>query len=84
MLGGITLASCNNNWAVWNVGSRTQWNIDSQTYIGVDVVYQALQSATGTNAAGTGVVVAAGGNQPAALRYALRSERVHGSVPRAS
>ena len=68
MLAGLIAAGCDNNWAVWNVGTRTQWNIDSQTYIGVDVVYQALQSATGTNAAGTGVTVLAAANQPTALR----------------
>ena len=42
----VATAGCDNNWAVWNVGTRTQWNIDSQTYIGVDVVYQVLQTAT--------------------------------------
>ena len=37
---GVAVSSCNNNWNYWNVGTRTQWNIDSQTYIGVDIVYQ--------------------------------------------
>ncbi|HEY1475982.1 MAG TPA: porin [Pseudolabrys sp.] len=71
----FTLAStaagltCDNNWAVWNVGTRTQWNIDSQTYIGVDVVYQALKSASVNSAtAGGFVTVGAGGSQPAAVR----------------
>jgi hypothetical protein len=40
-------AGCNNNWGLWNVGSRTQWNIDSQTALGVDVVYQRLQTSSG-------------------------------------
>jgi Porin subfamily len=61
----MTVANgCDNNWATWTVGTRTQWNIDSQTYIGVDVVYQALQSASN----GTAVNVAAFGNQPQAFR----------------
>jgi hypothetical protein len=69
MLGGLVVASCDNNWAVWNVGSRTQWNIDSQTYIGVDVVYQVLNSASGNGPVGAvGPTVAAGGQQPAAAR----------------
>jgi len=64
MLGANAVGTCDNNWAVWNIGTRTQWNIDSQTYIGVDVVYQVL------NTADQGVIgtVAAGGQQPAALR----------------
>jgi hypothetical protein len=36
--------TCNNNFQTWNVGTRTQWNIDSQTYLGVDVVYEVLQT----------------------------------------
>ena len=35
------------------MGTRTQWNIDSQTYIGVDVVYQVLQTATVPGGVGT-------------------------------
>jgi hypothetical protein len=37
-------ATCNNNFQVWTIGTRTQFNIDSQTYLGVDIVYQDLQS----------------------------------------
>ena len=37
-------ATCNNNFQTWNVGTRTQFNIDASTYIGLDVVYQKLQS----------------------------------------
>ena len=55
---------CDNNWATGTLATRTQWNIDSQTYIGVDVVYTNLKSASTVCT----VNVAAGGNQPAALR----------------
>ena len=58
----MAIAGCDNDWAVWNVGTRTQWNIDSQTYIGVDVVYQALKSATGP------AMFIGFGQQPVALR----------------
>jgi len=47
---GATLAAaagCNNNFSVWNIGTRTQFNLDSQTYLGVDVVYQQLNTALG-------------------------------------
>jgi hypothetical protein len=56
--------SCNMNFAVWNIGSRTQWNVDSQTSMGIDVVYQRLQSAS---VGGTTTVVGSG-TQPTALR----------------
>jgi hypothetical protein len=36
--------ACNNNFNVWNVGTRTQFNIDASTYLGVDVVYQKLET----------------------------------------
>jgi Porin subfamily len=43
---GVT--GCNNNWNHWTVGTRTQFNIDSQTYIGLDVIYEVLdQNNTG-------------------------------------
>ena len=35
---------CNNNWRYWNVGTRTQFNIDSQTYVGLDVIYTELDT----------------------------------------
>jgi len=35
-------AGCNNNWAYWDLGTRTQFNIDSQTYVGLDVIYTKL------------------------------------------
>ena len=60
--GGAT--SCNMNFAVWNIGTRTQWNIDSQTAMGVDIVYQRLNSAS----VGGPTVVAGSGTQPAAAR----------------
>ena len=37
--------TCDNNFQTWTVGTRTQFNLDCQTYIGVDVVYQKLQTA---------------------------------------
>ncbi len=66
---GIASAACNNNFNVWNIGTRTQFNIDSQTYLGVDVVYQSLQTASSgmTTAYGSGAQAGAKviGNQSA-------------------
>ena len=43
--GAATTSGCSNNWNYYAVGSRTQFNVDSQTYIGVDVMYTSLQTA---------------------------------------
>ena len=61
-----TVLSCNMNFAVWEVGSRTQWNIDSQTAMGVDIVYQRIQSAQLSTPGG--VLIAGAGTQPTAIR----------------
>jgi hypothetical protein len=45
-------AGCNNNWSTWGVGSRTQWDVTKTFYLGVEVLYQQMRSAT-LNTAGT-------------------------------
>jgi hypothetical protein len=56
---------CDMNWQYWNVGTRTQFNVDSQTYIGLDVIYTDLKSAS----IGAGSTVVTGsGTQPTQLR----------------
>jgi porin-like protein len=37
---------CDQNWSTWWIGSRTQWNVTKDFYMGVDVLYSRLQSAT--------------------------------------
>ena len=38
----------------WWIGSRTQWNVTKDFYMGVDVIYSTIQTATaGLNNAGT-------------------------------
>jgi Porin subfamily len=57
------LASCNNNYSWWTIGSRSQWNITKDFYIGMDVIYMRLQTAnkgfvggfTGTGTMPTGI-----------------------------
>jgi Porin subfamily len=35
---------CDNNWSTWWLGSRTQWNVTKDFYMGVDVMYAKLHS----------------------------------------
>jgi hypothetical protein len=62
-IAAVAAGACNNNWSYWNVGTRTQFNLDSQTYLGLDVVYTDLQTALSGMTA-----TAASGTQPAVAR----------------
>jgi hypothetical protein len=42
----IANLNCNNDWSVWFLGSRTQWNVSKTFYMGVDVMYEDLKSAS--------------------------------------
>ncbi len=45
--GALTnVAGCNNNWGTWNIGSRTQYNFTPAFYVGVDVIYSQLMTAS--------------------------------------
>jgi hypothetical protein len=49
LLGGansVANAGCDQDWNTWFVGSRTQWNVTADTYFGLDVLYQRLESAS--------------------------------------
>ena len=35
----VAEAGCNNNWNWWWVGTRTQWNVTKDFYMGLDVAY---------------------------------------------
>jgi len=52
----IALNGCDNDWSTWWIGSRTQWNVTKDFYMGVDVLYRHLDGAT-----------AAGGELPIAM-----------------
>jgi hypothetical protein len=41
----VAHAGCNNNWDVWGVGSRLQWDVTKSFYIGVEAIYQNFDSA---------------------------------------
>ena len=73
---GTTLApaaaanvGCDPNWNTWWVGSRTQWNVTKDFYMGVDVMYQKLQS--GNIGFGPAGVVATGAGPPSVANRAL-------------
>ena len=46
--GALSLAAfrpCNMDWSTWWIGSRTQWNITKDFYMGFDTMYAKLHSA---------------------------------------
>jgi hypothetical protein len=49
---------CSPDFQVWTIGSRSQWNVTKDFYVGIDVLYNKLQSATLNN--GNPVALAAG------------------------
>jgi hypothetical protein len=57
--GTSNVATCNQDFNWWGVGTRSQWNITPWFYVGVDVLYQKIETAsagaivTYTAAAGT-------------------------------
>ena len=46
-IGSLAVAhpGCDNDWQTWWIGSRTQWNVTKDFYMGVDVLYSKLQTA---------------------------------------
>ncbi len=44
--GAVAAAGCNMDWSTWFLGSRTQWDVTKTFYLGVDVLYQDIHSAT--------------------------------------
>ena len=61
-------AGCDLDSSYWAVGSRTQWNVTKDLYVGLDVIYSKLNSAK-LNAAGTATLAA--GNGVAAGLYRI-------------
>jgi hypothetical protein len=48
---------CNNDWSTWYIGSRTQWNVTKDFYMGLDVVYIKLRGASSANGLVPGSVI---------------------------
>ena len=53
---GVT---CNPDWSSWAVGTRSQWNVTKDLYVGLDVIYLKLNTAS-PNAANTATFAASG------------------------
>ena len=71
--GALAGTGCNNNWSTWFVGSRTQWNVSKTFYMGVDVMYEELNSAS-TGSAGAPLGYAGGTSAVTALGNATGTE----------
>lgn len=52
--GSLTVITnaCDQDWNIWWIGSRTQWNVTKDFYMGVDVLYSKLQTANMGNVLG--------------------------------
>jgi hypothetical protein len=44
-VGWNAAAGCSNSWSTWGIGSRTQWDVTKTFYLGVEVLYQEMNSA---------------------------------------
>jgi porin-like protein len=60
----VATPGCDTDWQVWWIGTRTQWNVTKDFYIGLDVIYQKLE---GMDFAPTAAV------SPAAFAFAGQS-----------
>jgi len=45
----LATAGCDQDWNTWWVGTRTQWNVTKDFYMGLDVLYQRMNSASSSN-----------------------------------
>ena len=72
--GSLTnVTNCDPNWQMGYIGTRTQWNITSQFYMGVDVIYTKMY----TGFKGLGVFRAPGtgpGSERASGVYAIENQ----------
>jgi hypothetical protein len=57
--GSVANAGCNNNWAMTSGGTRFQYDVTKSLYLGVEFLYQHLQSATMPGNVVTGAMAAA-------------------------
>jgi hypothetical protein len=44
--GTSNVAACNNNWNLWMIGSRTQYNFTPWFYVGFDAIYSKMETAS--------------------------------------
>jgi Porin subfamily len=82
--GTSAIGACNNNWNLWTLGSRSQYNFTPWFYVGFDVIYSKIETAS--NGAIVTYTQLAGTAKPTALygitnqdNYGLRI-RVHRDI----
>jgi len=75
---GTGFGSCNQNWQVWQVGTRSQWNVTKDFYMGVDLAYYRLQTAS--SGAVVNYTALSGGSQPTGLRTLTDQDAFAGRV----
>jgi len=75
----VATAGCNNNWSMWGVGTRLQWDVTKTFYLGVEVLYEDMKSATTFNGSvvGTGYASASAINQVGSQSNWMVSVRAH-------
>jgi hypothetical protein len=76
--GATGLSTCHENWQTWQIGSRTQWNVTKDFYMGFDVVYYKLETAS--KGAVAYYTALAGGAQPSGLRTIGDQDALAGRV----
>lgn len=70
--------TCNQNWQTWQIGSRTQWNVTSAFYMGFDIVYYRLETASA--GAIVNYTALGGGAQPNGTRTLADQEALAGRI----
>src|SRR5215813_2525598 len=71
----VAQGACNNNFNWWQVGSRTQYNFTPWFYVGFDVIYQKLESASNGN---TVTYTALGGTAKPTAFYQIQNQDNYG------
>jgi hypothetical protein len=67
----VVNGACSNNWAFWTVGSRTQYNFTPWFYVGFDVFYNKLETASNGTVA---TFSALGGSAKPTAFYAITNQ----------
>ena len=82
--GSLALANpgCNNNWTSWWVGSRTQWNVTKDFYMGLDVAYLKMEGMTTSSGFINGNAITPAGTN--FIKGVERPGHMDGSLPRPS
>src|SRR5215510_3823049 len=70
----VAQGACNNNFNWWQIGSRTHYNFTPWFYVGFDVIYQKLETAS----SGVVTYTALGGTAKPSAFYALQDQDNYG------